>query len=72
MKIEQKLGKVIPFTKVPVGTVFEGGNGDICMVIDKSYANSTYRNAVNLSTGTLYCYSDNEKVKILEDAVLTY
>lgn len=73
MKIERKPdGKVISFAGVPVGAVFKGENGDICMVIDKSYANSTYRNAVNLCTGTLYCYDDNEEVEILENAVLAY
>lgn len=45
--------------------------GLICMKLEAEYEELS-RNAVNLNSGSLYLYDDEEEVEILKDAVLTY
>ena len=69
----------VTFGDIPAGTVFKskdetackGEDGIICMKLEAEYEELP-RNAVNLSSGSLYLYDEKEEVEILEDAVLTY
>ena len=76
MKIEKKsVANVIPFKDVLGGVVFKDKNGAVCMKFESNYQGKfdvIHRNAINLDTGSLYFYDNDEEVEILEDAVLTY
>lgn len=74
MKIEKKNPKkVVAFGDVLAGTVFRDKNEAVCMKIAGTYGQYILcRNAINLDTGSLYSYDDDEEVEILEDAILTY
>ena len=74
MKIEKKsVANIIPFGDVNEGTVFKDKYEAVCMKVAGNYEKSVLsRNAIDLETGSLYLYEDDEKVEILEDAVLTY
>lgn len=72
MKVEKKNPeKIVAFKDVLAGTVFKGATGMICMKLEAEYEELP-RNAVNLNSGSLYLYDDDEQVEILKDAVLTY
>lgn len=74
MKIEKKsVANIIPFGDVPEGTVFKDKYEVVCMKVAGNYEKSVLsRNAIDLGTGSLYLYENDEEVEILEDAVLTY
>lgn len=74
MKIERKNTiNTVPFEDVLAGIVFKDSNGAICMKFGKGYDFSNVSpNAINLDTGSLYLYDEEEEVEILEDAVLMY
>lgn len=75
MKIEKKsLANVVPFENLFGGVVFKDKNGAVCMKFESNYQGKfdIRRNAINLDTGSLYLYDDDEEVEVLEDAVLTY
>lgn len=79
MKIEKKnIINTVPFEDVLAGVVFKDKNGAICMKFGNGYDFSNVSpsnvspNAINLDTGSLYLYGEEEEVEILEDAVLTY
>lgn len=74
MKIEKKdIVNTVPFEDVLAGVVFKDRNGAICMKFGKGYDFSNVSpNAINLDTGSLYLYGEEEEVEILENAVLTY
>ena len=74
MKIEEKsVANIIPFGDVPEGTVFKDKYEVVCMKVAGNYEKSVLsRNAIDLVTGSLYLYDDDEQVEILKDAVLMY
>ena len=79
MKIERKNTiNTVPFEDVLAGIVFKDSNGAICMKFGKGYdfsnvsSSNVSPNAINLDTGSLYLYGEEEEVEILEDAVLIY
>ncbi len=70
MKIEKKdIDNVFRFGDVKPGFVFKDKDGIIYMALHLEYGP---RNAVALDTGCLALFDKNERVEILEDAVLMY
>lgn len=73
MKIEKK--PITRFKDIPSGAIFKDAEDTIYMKLDACYkhASIVLYNAVVLENGSLVYFDDqNEKVEILENAVLTY
>lgn len=73
MKIKKE--PVTRFKDIPVGAVFRDTKNTVYMKLDACYKHASIAlyNAVVLENGSLVYFDDqNEKVEILENAVLTY
>lgn len=73
MKIEKK--STTCFKDIPAGAVFRDTESTVYMKLDACYkhASIVLYNTVVLENGSLVYFDDqNEKVEILENAVLTY
>lgn len=76
MKLEKRSNaNLVPFKNVPAGAVFRDTENTVYMKLDACYkhASIVLYNAVVLENGSLVYFDDqNEKVEVLDDAILTY